>query len=985
MTVYRALVALAAILPGLVAWWTGRRLGRSLQDPALAELLLARRQRVGAITAVSLSLILVLGGDDAFWAVPLLLVSLPVGGYPLRRALGTESAGVVRHVWHQVKSMVGSIGLWALLAWMPLIVLAIPEKYRLASLAFVPLLWAWDHWSSRIWLRVNAARPFTSAEIDPRVAAIADRAGMRPPPALYVIGSPGTRWVNAVALPSVRHPAIVFGNALVDLLDPDEVAAIYAHELSHLEQHGPRTMRRWHAMTRLLVVLAVAVPLVAAKLAPGNEWLIRFVWPVVVLMSLALRGRGHQRRETESDLRAAALCADPELVARALIKVHVHGLIPRRWSADFESRASHPSLARRIQALRGTTATPGSATAPVILPTAREGTVLAFDDARAYWFDGVPPDAPRDLDGLRALASSVRSVAWPELVELRVTAAGTERALVAAHRNGDKWSVPLDSAHVADVQRALDRVDVRLHRELGKRPFPSARVVAALVLVTMVGSTEIGVLMIAASIAAFRPSLAALAAMGTMAIGTAAVDVVRDWPLDFAGALRIALLGVLGAIGLALAWREAGRDRAVAAKRREHRVAARPALAILGLSALVLGLALGGTAGDLPLAQIARLPMAPALGVTLLGFGSALFVWGGRVAVASAGASMFAGALLAIPSIVSAETLHASATLSRSTADASELARIPVSTNVFSVDLSPKGRWVVIRHYDSPGRPDANRYTLRSVDGASRELTGVQLAFADDDRVLVLRRAGDSLALQLERVDSAVVAWAVALPPMLGPRLRASPHDRVWSIIGQDDEGDSLVVVRGRVDSADAVIRHLKSSPTPLGAAAISAVGARLVVSSYDVANPRANPFSMLAMMAPRATLWEISDTGRRRLGEMRGFPLCGDADDGAAACVVRQQRQSEVWTLADTGPPKMVGRLSLDDVMRASPGPGPRVTAIERNAAIIVDAARGRLTRVRLPADSGYAIEAHSVPGRLAVLRRTTEGAGTIVLYRIP
>jgi Zn-dependent protease with chaperone function len=950
----------------------------------LPELLLARRRRIGAITAASLSLILVLGGDDAFWGIPLMLLSLPVGGYPLRRSLGIDTAGLVPHVWRQVKSVSGSIGFWVLVAWMPLIVFAIPAKYRLAAWALVPLLWAWDHWFSRIWLRLHDAVPFTSGEIEPRVAEIADRAGMRPPPDVYAIGSPGARWVNAVALPSVRHPAIVFGNALVELLEPDEVAAIYAHELSHLEQHGPRMMRRRRAMTRVLIVLAVAVPLIAERLVPGNEWLIRFVWPVVVLMFLALRGRGHQQRETESDLRAAALCGDPELVARALIKVHVHGLIPRRWSVDFESRASHPSLARRIQALRGTTATPVSATAPVILPTAREGTVLAFDDARAYWFDGVPPDAPGDLDALRARASSVRSVAWPELVELRVTAVGTERALVAAHRNGDRWSVPLDSAHVADVQRALDRVDVRLHRELGKRPFPSARVVAALILLTMLGSTEIGVLMIAASIAAFRPSLAALAAMGTMAIGTVAVDVVRDWPLDSGSALRIAVLGVLGAIGLALAWREAGRDRAVAAKRREHRAGARPALAILGLSALVLGLVLGGAAGDLPLAQVARLPMAPALGVTLLGFGSALFVWGGRIAIASAGAAMFAGALLSVPAIVSADTLSASATLSRSAADASEIARIPGSTNVFSVDLSPEGRRLLVRHYDNSGRPDANRYTLRSLDGASRELTGVQLAFADEDRVLLLRRAGDSLSLQLERADSGNAVWSVALPPILGPRLRASPHDRVWSIVGQDEEGDSLVVVSGTIDSANAAVRRLKSMPTPLGAAAISAVGARLVVSSYDIGNVRANPFSLLAMMSPRATLWEISATGRKRIGEMRGFPLCGDADDGTAACVVREQRQSEVWALADTGSPRMVGRLSLDDVMRASPGPGPRVTAIQRDAAIIVDAARGRLTRVRLPADSGYAIEAHSVPGRLAVLRRTTEGS-TIVLYRIP
>ena len=913
-----------------------------------------------------------------------MLVALPVGGYPLRRALGVDTDGLVLHVWRSAKSVVAATGFWILLAWVPMIVLALPAPYRLASLALVPLLLAWDQWFTRIWLRSHDARPFTNAEIDPRVAAVAERAGMRPPPSLYVIGSPRTRWVNAVALPSVRQPSIVFGNALVDLLEPDEVAAVYAHELSHLEQHGPRMLRRRHAMTRALIVLAVALPFIVARLAPNSEWVVRIVWPVVVLMFLALRGRGHKQRETESDLRAAALCGDPEIVARALIKVHVHGLIPRRWSVDFESRASHPSLARRIQALRGETGSVAALHGPTIMPTAREGTVLAFDDDRAYWFDGVPPGTPHDLSALRANATSMRSVAWPELVELRVSAVGTERALLAAHRNGDRWSVPLDSAHVADVQRALDRVDVRLHRELGKRAFPKTRILAAAILLAMLWTTEIGVLLIPAFLAAFRPSLAALAAMGAMAVGTAAVGVARDLPLDSGSAFRVALLGALGVLGLALAWREARRDRPVAAKQREHRVAARPALLLLGAAAAALGLVLGGAAGDLPLSQVARLPLAPAFGVTLLGLGSALFVWGGRVAVVSAGASTLAGILMFVPAVMSATAPSSSTPLSRAIANASEIARIPVPANVFSIDLSPTGQWLVARRYDTPGRSDANRYTLRSVDGASRELSGVQLAFADDRRVLALRRAGDSLALQLEGVDSSKSLWSVALPPILGPRLRVSPHDGVWSVIGQDDETDSLIVVSGTFDSAGARVRRLKSTPTAMGATAIFSVGRRLVVPSYDIGRLGANPFSLLATMTPHATLWEISDTGRRQIGEMTGVPVCGDADSGSAVCVVRQQRHSEVWTLADTGSPKMVGRLSLDDVMRASPGPGPRVTAIQKDAAVIVDVASGTVTRIPLPADSGFAMAAYSVAHRLAVLRRTGVGA-TIVLYRIP
>jgi hypothetical protein len=84
MDVISFLVALAGVLPGIAAWWTGRGLLIHLEDPALPELLLARRQRLTAITAVVLAAMIVLGGRSAYWGIPLLLVSLPVGGYALR-------------------------------------------------------------------------------------------------------------------------------------------------------------------------------------------------------------------------------------------------------------------------------------------------------------------------------------------------------------------------------------------------------------------------------------------------------------------------------------------------------------------------------------------------------------------------------------------------------------------------------------------------------------------------------------------------------------------------------------------------------------------------------------------------------------------------------------------------------------------------------------------------------------------------------------
>ena len=93
-----------------------------------------------------------------------------------------------------------------------------------------------------------------------------------------------------------------------------------------------------------------------------------------------------------------------------------------------------------------------------------------FENSRAHWFDGVPIGTAPELEALRANATSSRSVTWPDLVELRVETKGEGRALKAIHRNGDSWSVPPDATHVEPVQRALDVMDVRLHRDLGKAP-----------------------------------------------------------------------------------------------------------------------------------------------------------------------------------------------------------------------------------------------------------------------------------------------------------------------------------------------------------------------------------------------------------------------------------------------------------------------------------------------------------------------------------
>ena len=985
MDVFPVVIAIAAILPGFSAWWTGRAVVKHLEDPALPELLFARRQRLTTATAAGLAVIVVVGGDFAFWAIPLMVLSLPIGGYSLRRALGVDTSGVVVHTWRHVKSLVGSLGFWVLLAWTPQIVFAIDPRVRLAALALVPILLAWDHWYHRVWLFLHDAEPLVDEALAARLAAIDERAGIAGP-ALYRIGLPGTRYVNAFALPSARQPSIILGNALIDLLEPDEVAAIYAHELSHIEQHSPRRMRRAQLVNRVLILAAVALPFAVLWVSPGAAHWAAIFWPFAVLAALIVRGRDRKTHETESDLRAAALCGDADVVARALIKVHTHALIPRRWAVDVERGATHPSLARRIQMLRGETAAAAAAApnAPIILPTAREGSVVAFDDARAYWFDGVPAGTPNDLDALRTHATSARSVAWPELLELRVTAAATERALQASHRNGDKWSVPLDPAHVADVQRALDRVDVRLHRELGKRQFPDARVIATLVLLTIVASADFGIVVIPAMLAAIRPGAASLAALGAMSVASALIGLVRDSPLDTTAAARTAALLVLGAVGL---WRAWVRSRSPSGETTRRGSGSRETLVVLGGVVAIIGVLLALAVRDLSLAQIAQLPLLTTLTMAFAGLAGALLMDQTRRTKMAAAVIGLGAVTVAIPTFASSGMWSATTRLTRSTATAAEVGRIALPRSAVSTQPSPNGRRFLVRTYD---RADPSlHFSLRSLGGAQREIAALQAEFGDDDHVLTLRDHGDTLALRLESADSGVVVWTIPLPEVIGPRLVVAPTDRTWSVVGTNDEEDSLTVISGSVDSRAITVRRFPSLGT-LGTAAVI-VGSRVITPAYDIAQARPGIAGLLALMNPRARLYELTETGRRQIAQLDGFPQCGAGDRARVTCLIRQRARTEIWTLADTGGPTRAGSLPLVDVTLATLGSDGRVAAVERGKVAIIDPAARRITDVTIPDDPGYAVEAHSGVGFVSVLRRSvgggvggTAGGSTLIVYRL-
>jgi hypothetical protein len=83
------LTLVLTLVPALVAWWNDRRLLNKADDPALPELLANRRRLNVRTIAFGVALMIVFGGADAGWGIPVLIVLLIAVAYPLRtRVLG---------------------------------------------------------------------------------------------------------------------------------------------------------------------------------------------------------------------------------------------------------------------------------------------------------------------------------------------------------------------------------------------------------------------------------------------------------------------------------------------------------------------------------------------------------------------------------------------------------------------------------------------------------------------------------------------------------------------------------------------------------------------------------------------------------------------------------------------------------------------------------------------------------------------------------
>src|SRR5215203_7383241 len=229
---------LLAVAPGAYAWWSGRAIRRSLDDPALPELLLARQRRIVQVTTVAIIASAFMTAPVGFSIVA--LFGVLAAQYPIRRAVYGDSWSFGQYVRYTSFSFVAFGGLWlfplimtgivvqVVQAWMPepstnQILLGLALGIVASAVYLV-----WHRNFVRVWLALHQASPLDAAgphaALLPRFRAVLERAGARLPvhPTVHRYGAPGGQVVNAAALCSLNVRAVAMSDTLLANLDADE-------------------------------------------------------------------------------------------------------------------------------------------------------------------------------------------------------------------------------------------------------------------------------------------------------------------------------------------------------------------------------------------------------------------------------------------------------------------------------------------------------------------------------------------------------------------------------------------------------------------------------------------------------------------------------------------------------------------------------------------------------------------------------------------
>ena len=198
--------------------------------------------------------------------------------------------------------------------------------------------------------------PFQAPGLHAMVAELSARAGLAAPPRLWLLPQ---RPLQAMAAGTAAQPGIGVTRALVEALPPRELAAVLAHEISHIRDGDLFVLRLATVVataTRAMAQAGLIVALFAGLGAIGAHPLLPVLLIVSPLAADLLTLSLARSREFLADAGAAELTGDPEALASALARLE------RIQGDDFERLAArapswlrwfrtHPTVAQRIAAL----------------------------------------------------------------------------------------------------------------------------------------------------------------------------------------------------------------------------------------------------------------------------------------------------------------------------------------------------------------------------------------------------------------------------------------------------------------------------------------------------------------------------------------------------------------------------------------------------------------------------------------------------------
>lgn len=990
---------LLSLFPGLLAWWWGRTLARLVDDAALPERLAAYRTRMAFLTAASALFLVAVTGEHAWWGVPVMLAAVLAGSHPARRALFAEGGSALAQLVFSLRLTLGIGGFWLLLFAAPALVPADGWARWAVAAGLLGLLLAWEAWYGELLLWLLRAAPLDRPDLAPRFAAVLARARVALP-RLYRAAA-GGRWANALALPSVHGAAgVLFSDTLLALFPPDELAAVFAHEAAHLEHYDRARLRRIRLLTWLAIVAGVGGVPVLGDRSPGLATIVSLGWVVLLVSALGVRVAFHRAHEAASDRRAVELCGDAEALGRALVKLHALARLPRRWALDVERRASHPSLAHRLQALHAAGGAERPAPAgPTAVASRKAGAFVILDADRVHRVEGVPEGTPAEPGALRERAARVESTPYAELTELRVRAGlSGATALVATGTSGASWSVALPPEAVAAVQSALDGIDARLARgPAGPLHHPALPLTLVLGVIA-VGMVTPGFLatLVPAVVLLVRPGPAPLAAFGAAALAGALLGLLDPGDAGLEAARLVAwraAQAVLGgaALGLALLRIRGGETT---------RAGARAAGAGLGVVALLFFIPLlwsaASTWSALRVHQAA--PGAASVSAALLGLAAVLATARRPAPRAWAAAVVLLAALppaLASHAFVerfARDPLLASAPRLATTEGTLRLLhRTRIGVTAADLRLSPSGRRYAVAAFAGPRGEDRRpRHLVGRLAGDYREVEALALEFLAEDRVLVLTASDGVPEVRSAAADDPTrTLWRRALPPLDARDLAVDPVTQAWQVSGTDSRTGEVVLLAGRAGEEPVAETRLRL-PGRLDAEDahyVAAAGSALAVEPrLDAETRPVGPLWVRALWWTLASvgpleweLWLLEPRGARHL-LTSGLdvrcprPRLGDA---AFVCVARDGGRSRLWRVdAVSGARAGLGWVRGEVEGTALDREGRLALRGEADLAVVELGAR-RIRRFALPpgADAARVRAVALVPGRLGTLTRVTAG----------